>query len=410
VWRTSARAGLVLTTTGLLAGCGLLDGSGDGRVTIEFFQFKPEAIAAFDAVIADFEAEHPDIRVVQNHVPDAETAIRTRLVKNDVPDVMTLNGNLTFGELASAEVLYDFSAEPVLDDVTPAVVDILRDLGTSSPGAVNGVPFALNANGVIYNKDLFDEHGVDPPETWADMTQALETFQRADVLPVYATLQDAWTSLPAWNTLASNAAPPDLFDQLRAESTLFADHPQVPERLAQLFEYAQADRFSRNYDAGNHAFANGEAAMYLQGSWAIPAIRTFEPEFEIGTFALPGDDASETLLVSGVDILITMGAEPSHPDETMAFVEYLMRPDVVAAYAADQSAITPLEDTESGDDALAELMPYFEEGRVTGFPDHQVPPAIPLDAINQQYLIDGDLDRYLTTLDDEWSKVQARRS
>ena len=45
--------------------------------------------------LAEFEAENPDIHVVVDNVPDPETALRTRLVKNDVPDVLTLNGNGT---------------------------------------------------------------------------------------------------------------------------------------------------------------------------------------------------------------------------------------------------------------------------------------------------------------------------
>lgn len=52
-------------------------------------------------------------------MPDADTAIRTRLVRNDVPDVMTLNGNFTFGDLSKAGIFYDFSDEPVLDEVIP---------------------------------------------------------------------------------------------------------------------------------------------------------------------------------------------------------------------------------------------------------------------------------------------------
>jgi len=101
----------------------------DGRVELEFFQFKPEAIQAFDEVIAGFEAENPGIHVVQNAVPDAGTAIRTRLVRNDVPDVMTLNGDFSFGELSGAGVFYDFADEPVLDEVNPAIVEILQKEG-----------------------------------------------------------------------------------------------------------------------------------------------------------------------------------------------------------------------------------------------------------------------------------------
>ena len=76
---------------------------------------------------------------------DPETALRTRLVKNDVPDVLTVNGNGTFGEFATAKIFKDFSTDPVLKAVNPAFPKVIGNLGRGGPGEVNGVPFAANA-------------------------------------------------------------------------------------------------------------------------------------------------------------------------------------------------------------------------------------------------------------------------
>jgi raffinose/stachyose/melibiose transport system substrate-binding protein len=54
------------------------------------------------------------------------------------------------------------------------------------------------------------------------------------------------------------------------------------------------------------------------------------------------------------------------------------------------------------------VKPWFDEGRITGFIDHQIPSTIPLAAINQQFLLDGDAGAALSTLDSEWRKVAAR--
>ena len=74
-----------------LSGCG----GGSSRTTITFFQFKGEAQAYFKDLAAQFERANPDIRVVVDYPADPETALRTRLVKGRVPDVMTLNANGT---------------------------------------------------------------------------------------------------------------------------------------------------------------------------------------------------------------------------------------------------------------------------------------------------------------------------
>lgn len=404
------RTALVVAAALLLSGCAA-EPSGS-PVTLEFFQFKPEAIETFDRIIADFERAHPGIDVVQNHTPTAESAIRSRLVKNDVPDVIALNGNAVFGELASAGVFHDFAGTPAARVVSPAVQRILDDLGVHREGEVNGLPFASNASGVLYNKDLFRRHGVDPPRTWSELIAAAERFRAAGVTPFYLTPADAWTILPAFNALAANVPPPDFFTRREAGTTTFARaYPPVTAKLGQLFRYGQPDRFSRTYDDGNQAFARGEAAMYLQGSFAIPAISRFEPDFEIGVFALPAtDDPEATRLVSGVDVALTMGREPEHPEESMAFLTYLMRPEVINAYAGEQRAIPPIRDARAVDPALAEVMPYVERGRLAGYADHHIPLTIPLEQYLQQYVIDGDQAGFLRTLDNEWDKVAARRS
>jgi raffinose/stachyose/melibiose transport system substrate-binding protein len=307
-------------------------------------------------------------------------------------------------------VFYDFSDSPIVDEINPAIIDIINDLGVANEGEINGLPFASNADGVIYNKDLFEQHEVDVPTTWDELIDVAETFEAAGVAPFYGTLLEQWTSLPAWNGLAANLPPDDFWEQLNAEETSFQEgFPEVAERLYELFQHTQEDPFARNYNEGNQAFASGESAMYLQGSWAIPVIRSFNADIELGVFPLPMDSVEETNLVSGVDVAITMGREPEHLEESMLFIEYMMSPEVMSFYAERESAIPTLTDLEPTDEALADLVPVFEQQRVVGFADHKIPPAVPLQPINQEFLIDGDVDNYLSELDSEWEKVAARR-
>jgi raffinose/stachyose/melibiose transport system substrate-binding protein len=407
---STARIGAWLGFAAVCAFVPACGGDDSGRTEIEFFQFKGEAIGTFDEIIADFEAENPDIDVVQNS-GQGDTAFRIRLVRNDIPDVISLNAGASWAENAPRGVFYDFSDDPIIDEINPAIVDIINALGVAEDGEINGLPFANNASGVIYNKDLFEQHEVEIPTTWDEFIDVLETFEAAGVTPIYGTLLEQWTSLPSWNALASNVAPPaEFFPELDAEETSFEEaYPEVAERLFQLFQYTQEDSFSRNYNDGNQAFANGESAMYLQGIWAIPVIRSFNPEFEIGVFPYPVQGPNDTNLVSGVDVAITMGREPAHLEESMRFINYLMTPEVQEFYVEAQSAFPTLEGTEPTDPALVDLVPYFDDERLVGFTDHYIPPAIPLQAINQQFLIDGDQDAYLTQLDEEWDKVARRR-
>jgi len=395
----------------LLSACG--SAGSESRTTITLFQFKPEAVDFFTQAAADFEAENPDVRVVVDNVPDAETLLRTRLVKDDVPDVMTLNGNGTFGELASAEVFRDWSGDPLLKEVNPAYVDVVQELGEGAPGEVNGIPFAANASGVLYNPEIFAEQGLEVPRTWEEFVATAQTLEKAGVTPVYGTLADAWTVQAALAPLVPQTQPEDFFEQRFAGTTTFEQGwPEALEKLATLYDYTQPNAGSRGYDDGTQAFARGEAAMLVIGTYAIPQVRTFEPDFEIGSFALPAtDDPAATTVVSGVDVLLATGRDGEHPEESRRLVEFLLEPERVAAYAEAQVAIPALEGQVAQDPALAGLQPLIDAGRVDGFFDHQFIPAIPLGPQLQSYLLGGtDMETTLAQLDEDWDAVAARRT
>nr|WP_246376691.1 extracellular solute-binding protein [Conyzicola lurida] len=402
-----------------MSGCAPQD---DGVVTLNFFQFKPEAVGNFTDIVADFEAANPDIRVVQNSVPDPDTAIRTLLVKNKVPDVLTLNVNGNYGELARACIFADLADEPVVDTVNPAVQQIVQDLGTctadggSDGDEINALPFASNASGILYNPEIFAANDVEVPTTWDELIAAAETFQANGVDPFYCTMKDAWTAGPAFVNLGGTLAPEGFFDDLRAEGSdldkvsFSKDFDESMAKEVELFSYCQDDFASRDYNAGNKAFAEGASAMYLQGSYAIPAIRANNAEAPIGSFPYPvTDDADDRVVVSGVDVGIMIGRDTPHAAEAQRFVDYLMSPDVVQAYTEAQSTFSPLKNAEpNADTALAGLEPYFSDGKIIGFIDHQIPASIPLVNLLQSMVISGDSEEFLRDLDSEWSKVAAR--
>jgi raffinose/stachyose/melibiose transport system substrate-binding protein len=414
-WVRPLAALTVAAAAAAIGGCA--QQPGDGVTELNFFQFKGEALEDFNEIIADFEAENPDIRVVQNQVADADTAIRTLLVKDRVPDVITLNANGNFGRLAQAGVFYDFSDEPVLETINPAVQEILADLGTYGD-EVNGLGYVNNANGVIYNQDIFEEQGLEVPETWDEFIAVCDALEAAGIQPFYGTLADSWTAIPSWNALGAYPAQDGFFDKMReqgenvgpdSEVSFQKDFAEVMDRQYQLYSYMQEGYRGRTYDDGNAAFARGESAMLLQGIWATNPIKQVNPDIRMGIFPYPTDEPGESLLVSGVDVGFTLGtANPKH-DAAMRFIEYVFQPDVIERFAASQNMVPSVEGAELSDDpALQSVRPYFEDQRITGFIDHQIPPSIPLIPTDQQFLFDGDAEAALKTLDSEWAKVAAR--
>ena len=417
--RRLVRLAAVLAIAGVAAvtgGCAA--NPSNGVTTLNFFQFKGEALEDFTQIIAGFEAENPDIKVVQNQVADADTMIRTLLVKDKAPDVITLNANGGFGKLAKAGVFYDFSNEPVLQTINPAVQEILAQLGNKE-GEVNSLGYVNNANGVIYNQEIFQQQGLEVPQTWDEFIAVCDKLKAASITPFYGTLADSWTALPSFNALGAYAAQDGFFDKMRAEGanvgpdsevSFSKDFAEAMDQQYQLFSYMQDGYRGKTYDDGNAAFAKGEVAMLLQGIWALSPIKSINPDIKAGIFPYPAtDNPDDRKLVSGVDVTVTMGKNTPHRKEALRFIDYLFRKDVIEKFAASQNMVPSVKGAKLSDDpALQSVKPYFDEGRITGFIDHQIPPSIPLAAIDQQFLFSGDAEAALATLDSEWAKVAAR--
>lgn len=382
----------------------------DGTVTLELFSNKQESVDTYKGLIAEFEEQNPGIKIKLNVPPEAETVLKTRLAKNDMPDILSIGGNATYGEIARAGVLHDFTDDALLDQVQPAYVDMLNRLVGSETEGIFGIPYATNANGVLYNKEKLNELGLDVPLTWDDFIAALDKAREAGEVPLVFTLKDAWTGMPMWNALAGNLVPTDFPDKKTNGEATFAEYyPEVLDKALVLLEYGEGDIFGIGYEDGNSMFANGTGVFYIQGNWAMPEIYKVNSNIEIGMFALPvTNDASQNKLISGVDVLLTYSEDTKYPEEARKFIEFMISEEIAQIYSDEQNAFSAVLNVLQENPAFENLKVNFEKGLITSFPDHYYPTGLGMENLVQEFLINKDKDAFLEKLDAEWDKVVNR--
>jgi len=391
----------------MLTACGGNDTS--GRVQIEFFQNKPEAKGSFDALIQKFNESQSDITVVQVNPPDAETVLKTRVVKDDIPDIVGMGATDTYSLLAQSGIFMDMTGSPLLSRIDETYVQMLKDV--SGMEEVIGIPYSTNANGVMYNKEIFSKLGLSVPRTWDELLATAKKAKDAGTIPFYITYKDDWQTVLPFNALASNLEGIEFYLDRREGKVTFADrYREIAEKQLELMEYGHGDNFGKNYADGNRAFARGESAMYIQGTWAISEIRKANPEAPIGFFPLPtGDDPESNKLISGVDTLLAVAEDSKHKEEALRFIEFLLEPENSKQYISEQTLFSTVQGVTQDDPAVAELLPYLKRGQVVDFADHYIPAAVQLNSIIQSFLQNRDIDAYLKKLDTEWDKVADRR-
>ena len=388
----------------ILPGCGSDESS--GKTEIEILQYKPEAATYFDQVEEQFNATHDDIHLTISSPNDATTILRTRFIREDYPDIIGIGGDINYSYYVDADILADVSDYPGMADVKESYIDILETLEITPEDGTYGVPYVANAAGILYNRDMFEEHGWEIPESWDELMDLCEEIEAEGILPFYFGFRDTWTCLAPWNSLAVDLAPADTCQRVNAGETTFSEeYVEVAEKCAQLVSYGPDDPFAYGYNDACTAFANGESAMYPIGSYAVPQILSVNPEMNIDSFVTPGnDDASKNTLNSGVDLLFAVTAECENKEAAYEVLDFLMDDANIQAYIDDQNAV-PCKDSEFELAPMLDgMLPYIESGNMTDYQDHYYPSEMAADALIQTYLINGDVEDFLNDFDTRWQR------
>lgn len=411
-YRALTAACAVAITAGL-AGCG---NSTAGTVTLDFFQFKAEAADWFTAKAREFEKTHPNIKINVNNSSDATTDLRTRLVKNREPDVITINGDINYGMLAEAGVFHDFTDDEIVDKLNPDMVKIAKSLVQTedqSKKRLYAIPYAGNASGYIINSDVWEAAGEDPdnpPQTWSEFIALLKRFKAKGITPIEASTADPWTLQAPLSSLNSTLVPESEYSKLKDGSKTFSDlWSTVSDELIEIYQNYTQKNPAVTYQQATQDLAGGKAAILPLGTYAIPQVRLINKKTNLRFAQMPAtDNVKEQQLTAGDDVMLTMGAHTKHEKEAREFVDFLMSEENVKDYSKQQSAFTPYKDTYVGDDALNGVLSFYKAGKLTDFCDHYVPASINIAGFLQTLIQTGNKDKFLNSMQSEYDKIEAR--
>lgn len=395
-----------LTLSLLLGGCGNGENA-EGKVVIELVQYKPEAVDAFEALEEKFNAEHDDIELVIDSPNDAMTILKTRFIREDNPDIIGIGGDINYSNFLDAEMLMDISDFDGLADIKENYLETNKDLEYVPLDGVYAVPYMANAAGVLYNRDMFEEHGWIIPTTWEEFIALCETIEAEGVQPLYFGYKDTWTCLAPWNAIAVDLCESDIAYQVNSGNATYAEaYKEVAVKTKALLEYAQPTPVAYSYNDACTAFARNQSAMYVIGNYAIPQIKSVNPDMNIGSFVFPASsNADENVLNSGNDLMFCVMEDCENKEAAYEVLRFLLEDENVQIYLDDQSAVPCKKGEFPIAYELEDMSEYINNGIVADYQDHHYPTEMAVDAMIQTYLLDDSenaLDTFLTRFDTEW--------
>ena len=402
--KTAAAFGLVLCVAGL-TGCGQT--ASDGKIEVELVSYKPEAVSAMEKIEARFNETHDDIHLTIDSPNEAMTILKTRFIRENYPDIVGIGGDINYSNFLDAELFMDISDLDVTAEVKPAYAEMEKELEFIPKDGIYALPYVANAAGVLYNKDMFEEHGWEVPETWSEFTALCEQIESEGILPLYLGYKDTWTCLAPWNALAVGLTPSDTCAQVNQGNTTFTDnYREVAEKTEALLEYAEPNPYAYGYNDACTAFARGESAMYTIGNYAIPQIKSVNPDINIDSFTFPANESeADNVLNSGVDLHFCVMKETQNKEAVYEVLRFLYEDETINIYLEDQGGIACKEGDFELPAELEGMRAYIEAGRMTDYQDHHYPSEMSVDAMIQTFLLDESdeaIDTFLARFDSDW--------
>jgi glucose/mannose transport system substrate-binding protein len=273
-------------------------GAGDvKRVEIYSWWISPGEAEALQALVELHQDKHPEDRIF-NAAKDSGATTRAELASKidagDPPDLFQGNAaDLSAFLTAHPDTLEPLDDLLVRDGLDKAIIpDVIDDV--TIDGNVYGMPVNIHReNTLLYNKQIFDDNGLEPPTTVQEFLDVCDKLKAAGVTPV-ATAYQGWILRIMFNSLAMGSMGAKAFHDYMSggprDDNAFGAAVDLLDHV--LAEYVNDDASSDGFGWTQAADAvfEGKAAMFLHGDWAKGYFVQlgWQPGVDFGVVAAPG--------------------------------------------------------------------------------------------------------------------------
>ncbi len=324
------------------------------QVTLKVSGYKSGTEAGALPELNDkFMEENPGIKVVYEGMPGGQYKefLKARFAANDAADVILIHPGLSDAiAYGKAGYLQDLSSEPWISNFTDSALT-----ATSAEGKVYAIPNDITVLGVYYNEQVFKDLGLEIPKHWDAFVAAAEKIKQSGMLPISIGNNDGWMTLAALFTMAPglvNANHPNFDADLNEGTATFKEG--WLEMVNNWFSldtagYLTPKSTGVNLDQAQQAFATGQAAMYIDGNWSLPAIQAANPDLKVGMFPMPSNkEGSDVIASAAVGTTFAINKNTKVLDAAKKYLEFWSNKDNQKTWAKSQQGFMTIKG-ETGD-------------------------------------------------------------
>jgi raffinose/stachyose/melibiose transport system substrate-binding protein len=277
------------------------NGEAAGDVTkLTMWSMETRNKAIIEKSIKQFNDEHPNIQLTAEFFEDEalKTKMKVAITGNQVPDIITYWSGETFDTLVSNSMLGDITEQLGKDEAFTN--DVLNGgLETFSYDGKNyGIPVLFSGVSLWYNKQIFEENGLIPPTTYAELLTLVDQLNAKNIVPITVAGKDRWPVLHWFSYLAQRIGGMEPFESAQKGEADFTQDTFV--KAGDMLRELAVDHkgfingfLGLDYAAAESLFTSGKAAMYLQGEWAMNSFLDDDFADKVGFVPFPAVDGGK---------------------------------------------------------------------------------------------------------------------
>ena len=327
---------------------------------------------SYKQYIAEFNKMYPDIEVNVEGITDyAEDSLLRLQGGEDWGDIMMIPA------VAREDLSTYFTPYGTKDDVSKEA----KYINTwTYQGETYGIPCTANAQGIVYNKRVFKDAGIDalpttPDEFIADLQKIKDN---TDAIPLYTNYAAGWT-LGAWDAYLTGANGSSSWtnDGLIHGKDPFAD-PGDGTGAYNVYKIlydavskglTEDDYTTTDWEGSKGMINQGKIACMVLGSWAVPQMQgAGDNADDIGYMPFPITVDGKMYASSGPDYQFGINCQASEDNQnaSMIFVKWMTEK---SGYSYNEGGLPIATD----DDNIPDLYSEFTDMNVTYLEDDPAP-------------------------------------
>lgn len=383
-------------------------------LVINFDDLNPGPKKGFDDAVEAFRAAYPDINVIVNNT-DREahkTAIRNFLT-NDAPDVTSWYPGNRMAPFVDAGLFTDISDLWASDENLSSNFEAIKPTMTRD-GKQWGVPYSYYQWGVYYRKDIFDKLSLAEPKTWDELLSACDVMKENGVTPFSIGTKFLWTAAGVFDYLNLRTNGYDVHNGLTAGEIKYTDD-RIRATFANWATMLERCAFVKNHATMSWQeaiapFANGDAAMYVMGNFAVDGFKNADlTEDQIDFFQFPEITPGLARAEEAPADALFIPAKAKNKEDARLFLSFVAQADVQSQWNKTIGQLPPNSAAAINEDDKFIVEGFATVSTAAGlaqFFDRDAPAAMAKAGMEgfQKFMLEPEsLDEILENLD----KVQA---